>query len=242
MFIELSSLDMEPDFIGFVIALFAHKLIKIYIISVHSAKEVSSWLQIPKRTFLLCCFLQVICSASCLLGGSWHHCVFGVSSLQLRRHILFLHVLCLLFLIAVLALSAVLVQQEWLDFDAFSFLTWQESAASAFLLHRVGGLLEIKFAILLFILYFAVQLFSFELLVALTYGHNATEVVKQFLCVDVCNGVFGSRHLHVGRLSCFQVTVKSASTLLDWRLYSGRICLVCVWKKIEIERGQLHYS
>lgn len=233
---------MELDFISFVIALFAHKLIKIYIISVQSAKEVSSRLQIPKRTFLLCCFLQVICCASCLLGGSWHHCVFGVSSLQLRRHILFLHVLCLLSLIAVLALGAVLVQHEWLDFDAFSFLAWQESAVSAFLLHRVGGLLEVKFAILLFVLYFAVQLFSLELLVALTYGHNATEVIKQLLCVNVCDSVFGSRHLHVGRLSCFQVTVKSAFALLDWCFYSVRVCLVCVWKKIEIERGQLHYS
>lgn len=149
-------LKKNEDYCFLVIELFPHKLIKIYIITILSAKEVSSRLQIPKRTLLLCCLLQIICCTSCLLGGSWHHCIFGVSSLQLRWQI-FLRVVCLLFLIAVvLALSAVLVQQEWFDFDAFSFLTWQKSAASAFLLHRVSGLLEIKFAIFLLVLYFAI--------------------------------------------------------------------------------------
>ena len=179
------------------------------------------------------------------LGRRREHSHFaGLLSAQTRRHALLLHLLGLLdfHLFVILTLGCILIEEKGLDFDALAFLAWEQPTASTFLLHRVGRLVEVEFAVFLFVLQFPHQLALFELLLALADGHDATEVVEQLLGVDIGDSGLRLGHRHVGRLGSFEIAMESDLALLDRRLDGVAVAVVGqVQKILEIHR-ELHYS
>ena len=168
------------------------------------------------------------------LGRRRQHSHFaGLLSPQTRRHALLLHLLGLVFhLFVILTLSCILIEEKGLHFDALAFLAREQPTASALLLHRVGRLVEVEFAVFLLVLQFPHQLALFELLLALADGHDATEVVEQLLGVDIGDGGLRLGHRHVGRLGSFEIAMESDLALLDRRLDGVAVGVVGQVQKI----------